>query len=187
MSSTSGRVKASETNTGIGQGLESAYQQDANNLSGVTMPFLENELNNPQGLGQPALNQIQTQSGQAIAGATGAGNEQALLNASRTGNTAAVPGIIDANTRNAIAGQSNNALSTNIENAKLKQQQQQAGASGLEKMYGTDVSAALQSLGLSNQSIGEWNNGASLSNNFWDQYALNGEKAAAGAAAAGGG
>jgi hypothetical protein len=99
---------------------------------------------------------MQTQGGQAVAGATGSGDEAARLNASRTGNTAAVPGVIDQTARNAMKQQSSNVLGTDVANAELKQQQQQEGVSGLEKMYGTDVSAALQALGLSNQAIGEW-------------------------------
>jgi hypothetical protein len=60
--------------------------------------------------------------------------------------------------------QSGNVIGTNLANANLKQQQQQQGISGLEKMYGTDVSAALQSLGLSNQAIGDWTNASRAQN-----------------------
>ncbi len=119
-------------------------------------PFLTNEVTNPQGFGTDTLNQILTQGGEAAAGGTGAAAEAANLNASRTGNTAAVPGIIDATARNAMKQQSTNALDTNIQNAMLKQKQQQAGASGLSGLYSEDQNAALKAMGLQNETLGEW-------------------------------
>ncbi len=181
-----GATKTAENNAGIGQSYSEGYQGQGSDIASSELPFLQNELTNPQGMGQQALTQTKTQAGQATAGALGAGKDAALLNASRTGNTAAVPGVIDQTTRNAMQQQSNNVLNTNLQNNLLKQQQQQEGSAGLEKMYGTDVSAALQALGLSNQAVGEWNQASSPSNNFLDQYVLNGEKAASSAAAAGG-
>jgi hypothetical protein len=162
--STSGRSTAASTNYGIGQNYSEGYQGQGGQIASAELPFLQNELTNPQGMGQQALSQTQTQAGQATAGALGAGKEAATLNASRTGNTAAVPGVIDATTRQAMQQQSNNALQTNLENDQLKQQQQQAGSAGLEKMYGTDVTAALGALGLSNQAIGEWNQAKQVQN-----------------------
>src|ERR1700685_443525 len=151
-----GATKAAENNVGVGDADSSQFLTPANQVASSELPFLQNELTNPQGMGQQALNQTITQGGQATAGALGAGKEAALLNASRTGNTAAVPGVLDATTPQAMRQQSNNVLGTNLQTTQLKQQQQQAGVSGLEKMYGTDVGAALQSLGLSNSAIGNW-------------------------------
>jgi hypothetical protein len=162
-----GASKASETNYGIGQSYSEGYQGQGGQIASAELPFLQNELTNPQGFGQSTVNQMITQGGQATAGATGAAKEAALLNASRTGNTAAVPGVIDNTTRSAMQQQSNNVLNTNLANANLKQQQQQEGVSGLESMYGTDVSAALQSLGLSNQAIGEWTSADKLGAEEW--------------------
>lgn len=119
-------------------------------------PFLTGEMTNPQGFGTTALDQMLTQGGEAVSGATGAASEAANLNASRTGNTAAVPGIIDATARNAMKQQSDNALNVNIKNALLKNEQQQAGARGLEGLYGEDLSAALKATGLENETLGEW-------------------------------
>lgn len=101
---------------------------------------------------------MQTTSGQAVSGAQGAGNEAGSLLAERTGNTASLPGIIDTNARSAMAANSGNALDIANQNANLKLKQQQAGASGLESLYGTDTSNALKSLGLSNEAIGQWVN-----------------------------
>jgi hypothetical protein len=148
-----GAAQEAETNQGIGRSYSQGYQGEGGTIAGEELPFLQNELTNPQGIGQPALSQTQTQAGQATAGALGSAKESATLNASRTGNTAAVPGVIDQATRDAMRQQSSNVLSTNLQNDVLKQQQRQDASTGLEKMYGTDVDAALQALGLSTSAI----------------------------------
>jgi len=167
-----GSANAGKTNYGIGQSYSEGYQGQGGDIASAELPFLQNELTNPQGFGAQTTSQMQTQGGQAVAGATGAAKEAADLNASRTGNTAAIPGVIDANARAAMAQQSNNVLDIAQKNALLKQQQQQEGSEGLEKMYGTDVTAALQSLGLSDQAIGDWTGGKNVSNNFGEEYLL---------------
>ncbi len=180
-----GASKTASTNSGIGQSYSEGYQGGASGISSTELPFLQNELTNPQGFGQPAVNQMETQGGQAVAGAAGAGTEAADLLASRTGNTAAVPGVIDNSTRNAMKQQSNNVLSVDQANNQAKLQQQQEGSEGLEKMYGTDVTAALNALGLSNQAVSDWTQADNPNNSFGEQYILNGEKAAANAASQG--
>lgn len=149
-------------------GVEGAYANDFNKRMGADrstfLPFLTNELNNPQGFGSDAIAQMLTQGGQAVSGATGAANEAATLNASRTGNSAAVPGIIDATARNAMKQQSDNALNVNIKNAMLKQQQQQEAAKGLEGLYGEDQNAVLRSLGLQNESLNAGTNASRAAN-----------------------
>jgi hypothetical protein len=182
------------SNAGVGNAYSSGYQNAAGGVQSAELPFLQNELFDPQGFGQPALQPMQTQGGQSVAGATGAADEQAQLLASRTGNTAAVPGIIDATARNAMKQQSGNVLGTDIANAQLKQQQQQEGSAGLEKMFGTDVSAALQSLGLSNQAIADSTQASNDSENAlqnWTKLGLGvagtGAGAVAGAVGGGGG
>ena len=103
-----GASKTASTNSGIGQSYSEGYQGQGGQIASSELPFLQNELTNPQGFGQQDLSQMQTQGGQATAGALGAGKEAATLNASRTGNTAAVPGVIDNATRSAMQQQSNN-------------------------------------------------------------------------------
>lgn len=120
------------------------------------LPFLQNELTNPQGFGQEELSKMQTQGGQAVSGALGQGKEDAELLASRTGNPAAAAGVIDATSRNAMKQQSDNALDIDARDAALRQQQQQSGAAGLSSLYGEDTAAALKSLGLEDESINAW-------------------------------
>lgn len=126
------------------------YNTQSQQTLGEVQPFLQNELTNPTGLGTSTVDQMKTQAGESAAGATGQAKEAAILNASRTGNTAAVPGIIDAAARSSQAGETSAANNVDIQNSLLKNQQQQSGAAGLEGIYGKEQAAALQSLGLSN-------------------------------------
>lgn len=134
------------------------YQGEGAQAFNTVLPFEQGEVNSPQGFGQPTVNALTTQAGQATSGATGAANEQAQLLASRTGNTAALPGIIDATARSGMKQQSNNALDVGIANEKEKLQQQQQGAQGLTSLYGTGTESALKSLGLADQDINSWTN-----------------------------
>jgi len=138
-------------NATTAQGWGNTYNADASSTLGEVQPFLQQELLDPQGLGTSTVNQMKTQGGEAAAGAVGQAKEAGMLNASRTGNTAAVPGIIDAAARSAQSGETSAANNVDIQNAELKNAQQQAGASGLEGVYGKELGASLQSLGLSNQ------------------------------------
>jgi hypothetical protein len=173
-----GASQEAQTNAGIGKSYSEGYQGQVGQIQGEVMPFLTNELTNPQGYGAQTLNQMQTAAGQATAGAGGAANEAAQLNASRTGNTAAVPGVIDNTARTAMQTQSKNALNIAQQNALLKQQQQQAGESGLAQMYGTDVSAALNALGLSTSAINAQTAADQESNNAIQGYIGDAEKGA---------
>lgn len=146
------------------------------------MPFYQGEVTDPQGLGQPTVNSLITQGGQAASGATGAAEEKANLLASRTGNTAAVPGIIDSAARSGMQQQSNNALNVGIQNAQTKLQQQQQGAQGLAGLYNTGTEAQLKSLGLSDQSIQDWTQADAA--NPWNSVLPGIVKAGAGAAIA---
>lgn len=165
---------------GASKAAQSAYGQDVNafnqynrrgsDLQDVIQPFLQQELNNPQGYGLQTTEQMQTEGGQAVAGATGAAGESAQLAASRTGNPAATAGVIDATARNAMRQQSNNALDIARQNALLKEQQKQAGATGLEHLYGEDVNAALKALGLEDASISAWTSADQASANKLQNY-----------------
>jgi len=145
-------------------------------------PFLTNELTNPQGFGSDAIAQMLTQGGESVSGATGAAKEAATLNASRTGNNAAIPGIIDATARNAMKQGSDNALNVNIKNAMLKSQQQQDASKGLEGLYGEDVASALKAMGLQNESLDAGTNASKARNDAligWYKAASDNAKSAA--------
>jgi hypothetical protein len=182
-----GSANAAKNQVGIDNSWANQYGGLASGIGGQLTPFLENELRNPQGFGQEDLSKMITQGGQATAGAVGAGGEAAMLNASRTGNTAAVPGVIDSTARAGMRQQSNNVLGTDLANEQLKERQRQAGAGGLESLYGTDLSAALKSLGLADESINAWTGGkAAADKNVFDWTKL-GLQTAGSVVGAGGG
>jgi hypothetical protein len=82
---------------------------------------------------------------------------------------------------------SQDALGVQNENEMLKQQQQQAGLSGLSSLYGTNESAMLSALGLGNQSV---NAGTQAGNSGWFQNLtglMNSVKGAGGGNASGAG
>lgn len=121
-------------------------------------------MTNPQGFGADTLGKMQTVGGQSVAGAVGGADESARLAASRTGNTAALPSLIDATGRNAMKQQSDNALGISMADANLKEKQRQEGAAGVGNLYGEDVNAALKSLGLADESINAWTSGKHAAN-----------------------
>ena len=72
-----GGAKVAQQNAGIGQSYSQGYQGDASGISGTELPFLQNELTNPQGFDPTDLSKMRTSSSQSIAGAEGAGKEEA--------------------------------------------------------------------------------------------------------------
>lgn len=153
-----GASQAAQKELGQDNGFADASAGRGTGDRSTVLPFLTNEINNPQGYDPTTLSAMQTQGGQATAAGVGGASQAASLLGSRTGNTAATPGIIDSTARAGMSQQSNNALSILNNNAQLKQQQQQAGAEGMEGLYKTDTGNALQALGLADQSLGQWTN-----------------------------
>lgn len=184
-----GTSAAAQKQVGVDNGFAGASSADAGKDRSSVLPFLTNEINNPQGYDPTTLSAMQTEGGQAVAGSVGTAGNAASLLASRTGNTAAVPGIIDSTARSGMSQQSNNALSILNNNAQLKNQQQQAGATGMENLYSQDQGNALKALGLTDESLGQWTNAdnatsTTLKNDVSDIGSLEGD-AIKGAAAGG--
>lgn len=179
-----GASKAAQNQVGVDNAYAKQYNQRASTVSDTLFPFLTGEMNDPQGFGQETLDKMETQGGEATSGALGAGKESAELLGERTGNTAAIPGIIDSTTRDAMKQQSDNALGISTQNAKLKEMQRQAGASGTEGLYSEDVKSALSALGLSTDSINAWTGADKASQDAtmgWAKLGLNAAGTAAGA------
>ena len=164
-----GSANAAKNQVGIDQAFANSYNTSGTQDRSQLFPFLQSEITNPTGFGQPAVQDMLTQGGEAVSGATGAADEKASLLASRTGNAAALPGAIASNARSAMGQNSDNALSVAIQNAKLKQTQQQQGAAGLGGLYGEDTNSVLKSLGLTDDSINAWTGGKAAANKtIWD-------------------
>lgn len=159
-----GSANAAKNAQGVAQSYSQQYKNAAGQQYNELFPFLSNELKNPQGYGQDALNQMLTQGGEAVSGATAAADENARLNATRTGNTASLPAAIAENARNAMRQQSSNAIGVNLQNENLKQQQQQQAAQAMQNLYSGNTQAALNSLGLQSQLINDWTQGKAAAN-----------------------
>jgi hypothetical protein len=133
-----------------GANLFGASQEIAPALSSL----YSGELTNPQGFGATTLAQMLTQSDQSIAGGLGAARQTATDLGARTGNTAAIPGIVASADKAGISQHANDVNTLGIENAKEKMTQQQEGAAGLSSLYGTDLSGGLGAEGLADKAIG---------------------------------
>jgi hypothetical protein len=136
------------------------------------LPFLNQEVTNPQGLGQPTLNAITTSTGQATSGGLSDAAQKAKLQAARTGNPAAQSAIIANAARTGQNAQSNANLDTQVLNAQTKLKQQQQGAQGIEQLGALDTNAALEDLGLSNSAINAWSGANKSAGNLWSNAFL---------------
>jgi hypothetical protein len=168
--------------SGTALGLEGLYGQNAANINSTLTPELTAEAVNPQGY-TPTQMASQTTAAEQTAGGSNAGaTGGALLRAVRTRNAGAVAPAVGASNR--AAGEELSQVNSGIQtrNADLQQRQRQQGLSGLESLYGTNVGAGENALGLSEGAL----NDAGNLKNFWQQYLL-GAQAAAGQAAAGAG
>jgi hypothetical protein len=155
-------------------------------INSYLTPTLEAEANDPQGYTPAQLAYMDTASQQSLGGSDAAVTGQANLTAARTRNAGGVQGAIGSGTRAAQRQLSTNALGIQADQAKLQQAQRQQALSALQSLYGVDEATALGYLNSSDAAL-EGENKSSGLNSLTDQYILQGEKAAAGAASAGGG
>ena len=132
-----------------GGNLFGASQEIAPALSSL----YSGELSNPQGFGATTLAQMLTQSDQSIAGGLGAARQTATDLGARTGNTAAIPGIVASADKAGISQHANDVNTLGIENAKEKMTQQQEGAAGLSGLYNADLGAGLNAEGLADKAV----------------------------------
>jgi hypothetical protein len=176
-----GDVALAKGNAAKGDALTNAQtgQQGYGTLLGegqadqsTLLPFLNQEITNPQGFGQQELNAMTTATGQATSGALSGAEQQAKLQGARTGNPAAQSAIIANAARTGENANSNAQLGVQEANANLKQKQQQQGEAGLQSLTGLDTNAALSDLGLSNQAIGEWSGANKSAGNLWQNALL---------------
>jgi trimeric autotransporter adhesin len=132
-----------------GANLFGASQEIAPALSSL----YSGELTNPQGFGATTLAQMLTQSDQSVAGGLGAARQTATDLGARTGNTAAIPGIIGSADKAGITQHANAVNSLGIANANEKMAQQQQGAAGLSGLYNADLGAGLNAEGLADKAV----------------------------------
>ena len=131
-------------------GLGNQYASQALGVNSTLAPALTAESVNPQGY-SPTSMAAMTTSAEQSAGGTNAGIAgQAGLRAARTRNLGS--GQAATAQGGEAAGQELSQVNAGIQtnNANLKAKQQQEGLSGLGALYGTDVNAGNNALGLAN-------------------------------------
>jgi hypothetical protein len=173
-------------NSGIARSNSTNLSTAGGAISGYLTPQLEDEANNPQGYTPQQQAYMNTASQQSLGGGAAATTGEAELTAARTRNAGGFQGAVGSANRGAQKQLSQNALGIQSKQADLQQQQRQQALSSLQSLYGVDEATALGYLNSSTSALNGENEGSGLKNNFLEQYILNGEKAAASGAAAGG-
>jgi hypothetical protein len=153
---------AATTAAGTGAG----YGSQASGIGSTLVPQLTKEATNPTGINPNDQNSMLVAGEQGAGGANAGLTGQANLQAARTNNTGALSGVLDQAARAKTQTLSNNALGVQNLNTQTKLKQQQAGLSGLEGLYGTDVGAQLKAQGLVPEDINAW---ANANNSGWVQ------------------
>ena len=158
------------SNSGTANGLESLYGANAAGINSSLTPALTQEAINPSGYTPTEMASQTTAAEQTAGGSNSGAAGGALLRAARTRNAGAAPAAIDAASQRAgqQLSQTNAGIQTN--NANLQQKQKQAGISGLEGLYGENVGAGENALGLSTGALKD----AGSLQNFWQQLLMQG-------------
>jgi hypothetical protein len=149
-------ARGSEQATTAGQSAQNfanTNQGQANATYAALMPELQQEVAHPTGFNPAEEAQMKTSNMQAAGGSQAGATGQGALLAGRTKNPGTAAAAIDASSRHAgqQLGQEN--LATDVANAKLKQQQRQAGLSGLEGLNAQELGGANQALGIVPQAV----------------------------------
>lgn len=152
-------------------------------MYGSLAPTLQAEAAHPSGYSPTQLASMNTAAQQSAGGSQAATVGQGALLAARTRNAGAAQNAVGAGTRAAGANLSNAAVGTATKDANLAQQHQQQGIAGEAGLYGTDLGASENALGLSNSALtGAANSGGM--NNPWAQFGMQYLKNAGAVAAA---
>lgn len=178
-----GVAKDALSNSGTANTLGNQLTANASNLYGSLAPELEAEAAHPAGYTPQQKALMNTAAQQSAGGSTAGAIGQGALYAARTRNAGGAKAAIGQGVRGAGQNLSNAAVGTELSNANLQQRQQQAGMSGLESLYGTDIGAGENALGLSNNALGVANQADA--NNPWMKILQTGMSAAGDAASGG--
>lgn len=160
---------AAGQNAKTGQNLSSSYTNNASGVSGILTPTLSRMATNPQGFSQSTLNNMNTAALQSVGGANAGTVGGALQRAAATNNAGGAGAATAQSGADATRALSDAALGVQNKNALLQEQQREQGLQGLQNLYGTDVSAGENALGLSNSAL---NAKTSAGQNGWLQNTL---------------
>ena len=164
------------------QNLSNGLQGNAQSLYGSVAPELQAEAAAPSGYAPADLAAMNTSAQQSAGGSQAGAVGQGALLAARTRNAGAPAAAIGQSTRTAGQQASNAAVGIQAKNAGLKEEQRQAGLSGLENLYGRDLTGATTALGEVAPAINANTNAANESWD-WTKFVLDPLLAAGGGAA----
>lgn len=180
-----GVAKDALGNSGTASNLSNTYAANASNIYGGLEPELSAEAAHPTGL-TPMQKASQNTAAQQSAGGGNAGAIGAgALYSARTRNAGGAKAAIGQATRGTGANLSNDALSTEQQDASLQNKNRQAGIAGLTSLNGEQTQAGEGALGLSNNALGIADQADA--NNPWNQYGQTALKALLRPAPGGGG
>lgn len=143
---------------------------NAGSLYGTLAPTLTAEATHPGGYTPTQKAAMNTAAQQSAGGSMSGAVGQGALLAARTRNAGAAQNAIQQAGRQSSENLSDAALRTEMSNANLQQKQQQAGISGLENLYNTDLGGSARALGLSDQALNTADQAAA--NNPWMRLAM---------------
>jgi hypothetical protein len=175
-----------QTAANTANGLAGTLSSTVAPLYGQLQPELSGEAAAPAGINPSDMAKMNTSAKQAAGGSTAGAVGRGALLASRTRNAGAGAAAIADAARSGGQQESQEDLATQLANQRLKNSQQQAGLSGLENLYGTEVSGTNTALGQAAANVNA-NTGAANESWNWARYILDPELQASGAAAAGAG
>lgn len=136
--------ESNQVYTGANANSQDLYKQ--------LMPQYQSEATAPTGYDPKDIAAMTTAGQQSVGGSTAGAVGDLDLQAARTGNAGGFAPAEDEAVRSGQRQLSANALGIQGANADLKQQQKQAGLSGLASLYGGNTANMLSALGLQNQS-----------------------------------
>ena len=159
------------------------FMANSNALYSELAPTLQNEVAHPSGYNPSDLAAMQTEAAQTAGGGNASAVGQGGLFAARTGNKGAAGAAIPAGVRAANENQSQNLLGIQTANARLKEQQRQAGITGQQNLLSTEAPLEVKNLEAvaplseaNTKSGGNW----SWQSDILDPFLQTGEKALAG-------
>lgn len=135
------------------QGTAGGYGAQASQIGSSIIPGLEREAQSPQGYDTQTKNDMTTAGAQAVGGVNAGIGGIEGLDAGRTRNAGGANQALDEAARVKSRQLSNNALGVQNASAQLGQQKQMQAQNQLAGLYGTDTSAQLKAMGISNEDI----------------------------------
>jgi hypothetical protein len=129
------------------------FQGEANGIGANLTPFLTQEMLHPQGIGQQGLSAEEAAATGGAGGALSAFQGMGAQRAAANRNAGGFQAGMDAASRTATKAAAGASEGIAAGNENLKQQQAQEGAAGMGRLYNTDTSGMLNSMGQESKDI----------------------------------